>query len=81
MVILVGNLLKREGLDDFIYVCISLANGARIKIRFHLKKGHVVFRTLKGETKFVFQFEKNHRKGLVIQLLKSEEELAFVTTI
>ena len=45
------------------------------------KKGHVVFRTLKGETKFVFQFEKNHAKGLVIQLLKNEEELAFVTTI
>ena len=35
------------------------------------KKGHVVFRTLKGETKFVFQFEKNHAKGLVIQLLKN----------
>ena len=45
------------------------------------KKGHVVFRTLKGETKFVFQFEKNHTKGLVIQLLKNEEDLAFVTTI
>ena len=45
------------------------------------KKGHVVFRTLKGETKFVFQFEKNHIKGLVIQLLKNEEDLAFVTTI
>ena len=45
------------------------------------KKGHVVFRTLKGETKYVFQFEKNHSKGLVIQLLKNEEDLAFVTTI
>lgn len=45
------------------------------------KKGHVVFRTLKGETKFVFQFEKNHTKDLVIQLLKNEEDLAFVTTI
>ena len=45
------------------------------------KKGHVVFRTLKGETKYVFQFEKNHTKGLVIQLLKNEEDLAFVTTI
>ena len=45
------------------------------------KKGHVVFRTLKGETKFVFQFEKNHTKGLVIQLLKNEEDLAFLTTI
>ena len=43
------------------------------------KKGHVVFRTLKGETKFVFQFEKNHTKGLVIQLLKNEEELAFLS--
>lgn len=41
------------------------------------KKGHVVFRTLKGETKFVFQFEKKYNQGIFIHLFKTEEDLAF----
>lgn len=41
------------------------------------KKGHVVFRTLKGETKFVFQFEKKYKEGIIIHLFKTEEDLAF----
>ena len=41
------------------------------------KKGHVVFRTLKGETKFVFQFEKKYKEGMIIHLFKTDEELTF----
>lgn len=41
------------------------------------KKGHAIFRTLKGETKFVFQFEKKYKQGIFIHLFKTEEELPF----